>query len=389
MAVVGGGAGGAAAALYLRKAAGLELDIELFERSHQAGGRVQSIDFAGEHSELGGAVYHLKNELFAGLVEEGKFQTFNPLHEHTNPSVRSPLPAEEPDLLGVWNGKLFVFQQSASWVWSIVEGFYRYGMDPVYVSIEAKRVLEAFLQVYPLLEDPGSSFGTVEALLEELGLLELTRVSLLEHLTSLGICKYNGGAYCHEVVVGLTRVNYGQSLELNALVGLIALVGSTDEVGSVVGGNSKVISYAIWRANALVHWNSPVTAIRQEESGYLLTVNGTEHGPFAKVIIACPLEFSNITMPVGMKPWAHNRPYQLVHVALIVGQLNLGGYFGQDSERLNQPQQIITTESSEPGFTSIFLHSSYDEKSRPRNLYKVFSRLPFEEEKLDQIFLSE
>lgn len=368
---------------------GAQADIEVFEQQGKPGGRVQSTEFGTSHNELGGAVYHIKNKLFADLVQQGKYRTFIPLQEHTEPSV--PLPhglPEGPDLMGVWNGHNFSFVESAS-AWA--NGWYglsRYGLDSYWVGREADRVLQQFLKVYDVME--AQSFRSVEDLLEALELRDLTTLSLRDHLEKGGYCSWNGGAFCHEIVTGLTRVNYGQSMDLNALVGLIALIGSTDDVRTVVGGNNQVFQYALWRANAAVHWDTAVREIVQEGTTYTLyttTPDGTRqsHPGFDKIIIAAPLEFAHIQWGnVTVSPVAQQmRPYQLVHVALVVAELNLAAHFHQDGD---QPQHIITTEDSEPGFTSITMHSRFNDRGQPRQLYKVFSRHPLTDLQLDSWF---
>lgn len=236
-------------------------------------------------------------------------------------------------------------------------GLSRYGLDSYWVGQEANRVLDLFLGVYDLLEQ--RSFRRVEDLLDGLQLRSLTTLSLQEHLEKGGFCSWNGGAFCHEIVTGLTRVNYGQSMDLNALVGLVALIGSTDDVRTVVGGNNQVFQYALWRANAAVHWNSSVTTIAREGDTYTVVTNpygrpedARRHTGFDKIIVAAPLESADVrfeNMTVSSEA-LQARPYQLVHVALVVGRLNLAGYFHMTGD---QPQNVITTEGSEPGFTSI------------------------------------
>jgi len=391
IAIVGAGAGGSSTALHLRECLGAEADIEVFERASKAGGRVQSLEFGTSHNEVGGAVYHVKNKIFADLVQQGKYRTFVPLQEHTEPSVTAQdLSTMASDLMGVWDGKQWAFMESTSTLANWWHGLSRYGLDSYWVGKEADRVLEMFLRVYDLLEI--RSFRRVEDLLDALELRSLTTLSLQQHLEQGGFCSWNNKAFCQEIVTGLTRVNYGQSMDLNALVGLIALIGSTDDVRTVVGGNNQVFQYALWRANAAVHWNSTVTTIAKEGDTYTVLTHipgrpedTQRHTGFDKVIVAAPLEFAKVQFEnVTISPQAlQMRPYQLVHVALVVGQLNLAGYFHTKGD---QPQNVITTEGSEPGFTSITLHSHFNDHGHSRFLYKVFSRHPLTDFQLDQWF---
>lgn len=302
--IIGAGAGGSATAYFLRQLAGEEIDIEIFEKTDIVGGRVKSIDFAGEHVELGGSIYHKENKLYADLVKQGKFDTFDPIHGKSDPKIKKPSQYnEEQSLMGIWNGKEFLFEESTSkWV-NIIQGLWRYGMDGKYVGDEADKTLHKFLKIYELLER--KSYKSVEELLRALDLYDLTQVNLKDHLFSNHLCDYNQGTYCNEIVTALTRINYGQSMDLNALVGLIALIGSTDDVLSVVGGNNKVLEYAIWKSQSLLRYQSSVTKITKFSSDdnlnsyYSISYidkdgNNQISEKFDKIVIATPLEFANI-----------------------------------------------------------------------------------------------
>lgn len=48
------------------------------------------------------------------------------------------------------------------------------------------------------------------------------------------------------------------------------------------------------------------------------------------------------------------RPYQLTHVVLVVGDLNLSGYFNLSSG-ITQPQVVVTTEDPDAEFSRFLL----------------------------------
>lgn len=348
---------------------------------------MQVAEVAGEVVEVGGSLYHKDNRLMARLVEEAGLEAFNPVHSAARGS--------EPVLLGVWDGEDVLFQESSSWLYSTVAGLWRYGYSAIAVAAEASSVLKQFLTIYPhLLDDEFVGFETVEGLLDAMGLRHLTTVSLREHLHANGLCSgWGDGRYCDEIVAGLTRVNYGQSLDLNALVGLIALIGSTGDVRAVRGGNYQAMEYAITAANAAFHRFSDVHGIRKvcvDEAhctySLLFRHAGEEHelhGLHA-VVIAAPLEFADLAFEGFVaRPGAHiKRDYQRTHVTFTVGDLNLKAYFGQDGD---QPQAIITPETAAAEFTSCMLRSRYSSAGEKRALYKLFSRHPLEASTLDRI----
>ena len=289
VAIIGSGAGGSSCAYFLRKLGGEEIDIEIFEREQDIGGRVKSVEFANEIFEAGGGVYHDSNLIFSNLMKEANLK---PLY--------SP-PIERQ--LGIWNGNEFTFLLPQNSLLQKIAGLYRYSLAPLWVSQEGQRILNNFLNIYKLLEE--GPFESVEELVKAIKLKELTELSLRDYLFANNFCNYDSflekGRYCDEIVTGFTRVNYGQSMDLNALVGMIAYVGSDSEhVFAVEGGNSQVLRFALSKSNSKLNLNAQVTKIVKEENNKFTIhfTNGqtldTRSG-FDQVVIAAPLEFANIT----------------------------------------------------------------------------------------------
>jgi Prenylcysteine lyase len=131
--------------------------------------------------------------------------------------------------LGIWNGDEFVFETSDYTPLTMLRGLWRYGLASVTVQGLVSEVLERFLQVYDLLEKERDGFESVEQLLKSLNLFELSQQSLQEYLAEEGISPL----YCNELITGVNRVNYGQDNSLNALVGLVSIIGNTDELAAV------------------------------------------------------------------------------------------------------------------------------------------------------------
>lgn len=61
IAVIGAGAAGSSAAYFSRQYLGEEVDIEIFEKQSDIGGRVRDKEFHNQTIELGGSIRHVTN----------------------------------------------------------------------------------------------------------------------------------------------------------------------------------------------------------------------------------------------------------------------------------------------------------------------------------------
>ena len=279
--IIGSGAAGSSVAYHARKLLGEEVDIEIFEKQTDIGGRVRDTTFHNSVIELGGSIYHVSNKLISQWVKEGNFTTYNP--------ISSSSELNTPFELGIWDGEQILFQSSSSSflhrLLTKLRGLFRYSFDAFFLDRYIKDANEKFNGIYDALDDPNLSFTTVNDLLNHLQLADLTTISLKEYLQStVGICKpistpkneneqQTNNAYCDEILTGLTRVNYGQSIDqINALAGMVALIGSGDDVYSVLGGNRQTFSYAIRQSNSFLRLSSFVFSLFLSNS-YFIIVN--------------------------------------------------------------------------------------------------------------------
>src|SRR5262249_41650272 len=111
MLCAGAGPAGSSAAYYLRQFAereGLAINVTVFEKNERVGGRTLTVnvfDDPNEPVELGASIFVKLNTIL-----------FNATQEFELP-VKEPGPVG-PGLLGVWDGKEFVYTQDEnSWSW--------------------------------------------------------------------------------------------------------------------------------------------------------------------------------------------------------------------------------------------------------------------------------
>ncbi len=162
----GAGAAGASAAYHLRKfaeAAGVPVNITIFEKTDRIGGRARTVNAYGGHRypvELGASIFIKLNHILWNATRD-----FN-------------LTLEDPDLdeagiLAVWDGDKFVYQQdytSWSW-WNFAKLFWKYGMAPYRTQKLMRTTIAKFLELY---EAPFFPFRSLTTRAFELGLTYTT-----------------------------------------------------------------------------------------------------------------------------------------------------------------------------------------------------------------------
>jgi len=379
VAIIGAGIGGSSAAYFLKNSEiGEKTEVTLFERNHQVGGRISDIIIRGKRMETGASIFHLKNKFLCDFVSHFRLATTNKRMIGEEDEEKKEAKEEIQEQWGIWDGEKFKFV-SSSWGGDLVtigKLIFNYGSSPFTLESLLHRTLEQFLSVYTLLHSQKQAFPTIELLLSRLNLLNLTHISLSQYLAHHGI----SDEYIKDYVAGVTRINYGQSPEIHALVGLVALIGASRDIDSVRIGNKEICNKLIEESLIQLRTNTTVKFITRNQVdntytvGYELPTNQTIEQVFHAVIIAAPLEFANITLniyndntvpPTTLDP----REYQTTHVTLVVGRLR-SDYFNFKTGE-NVPQRILTTEDPRLPFNSLFAWKTFPDGAR---LYKIFSR---------------
>ena len=85
IAIIGSGIGGSATAHFVREIFGENAQISVFEKADRMGGRLATVDFAGETFEAGGSIIHPKNLYMKKFVELLGISTFMHHSVHSLP----------------------------------------------------------------------------------------------------------------------------------------------------------------------------------------------------------------------------------------------------------------------------------------------------------------
>jgi prenylcysteine oxidase / farnesylcysteine lyase len=404
VAIIGAGAAGSSTAYHLQQFAAnkaISLDITIFESSSLIGGRtttINALDDPQYPAELGASIFASVNHILVNATKDFELNTVNP---------GATRPKETKYEIGIWDGWEFVYKATSdefSWM-DMAKLLWRYGLAPIRTQRLMKSTVAKFLKMYDEPLFPWKSLTEVAM-----------RVGLLDTIATTGqqFLKINsvGEKFAREIIQASTRVNYGQNLGL--IHGLETMVCmATEGAMAVDGGNWKIFDGMVKRSQAQVKLNTSVEGIvRLEESGYELALSGTgrhsaystdkQMNVFDTVVIAAPLQYSDITVSPALPQSPDEIPYVTLFVTLLTSPHRLSPKFfssssspfsDQDFESV--PEMVITTLpahldlGSTPrgvgptNFWSVSTLRAVDVKGSTQYLYKIFSPQP-----LNATFLS-
>ncbi len=305
-------------------------------------------------------------------------------------------PHEAPEQLGVWNGEEFVFKQKegGSYWWNIAKLLWKYGMTPLRTQNLMRKTVGSFMMMY---EAPYFPFRSLSETAHDLGLTPVTS-STGEQFLAVNNIK---PPFSTNIIQASTRVNYGQNLGL--IHGLETMVCmATDGAMAIEGGNWQIFDGMLKAAGAHVHLDTKVTKVqRNDDNKY--TVESTrintsseaedpESEEYDAVIIASPLQFSDIELVPSLPNPPDQIPYVELHVTLFTSPHGISPKAFNLPLTSKVPETILTTlkpnehpTSREDGVgsTGFFSISTLRKVTNPSTnppsqeyLYKIFSPTP-------------
>ncbi|XP_058864578.1 prenylcysteine oxidase 1-like [Acipenser ruthenus] len=390
IAVVGAGIGGTAAAYFLRKEFGAGVQVDVLEPG-TVGGRLGTAQIGGDEYETGGSVLHPLNLHMKHFVEQ------------LGLSQRRTVPSH----MAIFNGEQIVFEESDWFIINFLRLLWHYGLNFLRMQIWVEGVLDKFMRIYQF-QSFGYSFSSVERLLHALGgdeFLWMTNHTLDQAMQGAGFSQH----FLNEVVTPIMRVNYGQSVKINAFVGAVSLAGADSGLWAVEGGNKLVCSGLLYHSKATLI-PGKVTSItvkpRPSKTGGTVSMyevsytgqSGAAHSLYDIVFIATPLHpgisdisFPNFSPPI---PSHFSGRYHQTVATLVQGRLNTS-YFGLHFSGDSRVSEVLMMEREGLAVHSV---SSLDPVTVPQGysrppasqpkVWKVFSPAPLSEAQLGALFLS-
>ena len=350
--IVGSGVAGASTAHFLRESRP-DLRVIVFERDAVIGGRARTVDLGGRRVDLGATAISTLNQYLLNFTHGMK---------RANDGG--------PSTLAIYDGSSFRFQSSEGVLPLAVHLTERYGPNWLKIIPVVRQMASRLNRIYEL-QRRGVAFETPAALLAELGLYNLTQVSAYDYFRHIGL----PSQFIYEFIDGASRDNYNQDGSLNALADLVSLAGAglAGDVFELQEGTAQIPQRILQGIE--VRLNTSVAAVRLHPSQLnyaILDEAGTETIVDA-VVLATPLEFTNISLPADVK--TSPRPYQPTYVALAAGRLSREAF----GERADDLDTVLTVETTNVKFSCIGAHGA----TGGDPIYKVMSRRRLSDSELD------
>jgi prenylcysteine oxidase/farnesylcysteine lyase len=343
---------GASTAHFLRESRP-DLRVIVFERDSIIGGRAKTVDLSGRRVDLGATAISTLNQYLLNFTAGMK---------RANDGG--------PSTLGIYDGAGFRFQSSEGTLSLAAHLTERYGADWLRIIPVVRQMASRLNRIYDL-QRRGVAFETPAALLAELGLYNLTQVSAYDYFRRIGL----PSKFIYEFIDGASRDNYNQDGSLNALADLVSLAGAglAGDVFELQEGTAQIPQRILQGTE--VRLNTSVEAVRLHPSqlNYAIVDDAGRETIVDAVVIATPLEFTNLSLPldVGYRP----RPYQATYVALAAGRLSREAF----GDRADEIDTVLTVETDNVSFSCIGAHGA----TGGDPIYKVMSRRRLSDADLD------
>ena len=360
--------------------AGLAANITVFERSSYIGGRTTTVHAWGDpytSVELGGSIFVEVNHILVNASKE-----FN----LSSSSFDRAAPENAPEL-GIWTGHEFVVKMENSldgW-WEKAKLLWRYGLAPIKTNSLMKSTVAKFLQMY---EEPLFPWTSLNDAVESIGLKETVALTGEQFLQKNGI----GAKFAWEIIQAATRVNYASNIGL--IHGLETMVCmATNGAMAIEGGNWQIFANMLKASGASAQLETNVTHISKEQDGtYQLTVSDGSVSTFDTIVLAAPLQFSNLVIDPAPQHVPDQIPYVNLYTTLFASPHVLDPAAFNLAPGENTPQFVLTTLAPDedygsdpagvgaPGFFSLSIVGDglnpNSPKNRPEYIYKIFAPVP-------------
>ncbi|KAG2753348.1 FAD/NAD(P)-binding domain-containing protein [Suillus brevipes Sb2] len=392
IAIIGAGAGGSSAAFWISKAKekfGIDVEIDVYERSDYIGGRST-------------VVYPYNDTTFAPLeLGASIFVDANKNLMRASKEFNLTLTAFEDDdsNTGIWDGQNFVLViESGSYLkswWATLKVLWRYGYtSPTRTKAIVQSMIDRFLGLYTP-ESP--RWDDISVFSERFQWVSMTNQTASVFLESNGVAPL----FARELVEAATRVNYGQNVDkIHALGGAISM--AANGASGVAAGNFLIFEQFLENSTAKVFLNTNVKEIKRKSGSSLWTVyTSAGSQTYQGVILAAPFHQTNIILPSDLAELIPPQPYVDLHVTLLTTRSEhpRPEYFGL-APNAQVPATILSTYESaraggvEPEFNSISYHGKVrkldgaagDAVTDPESTVKIFSEERITDEWLETVF---
>jgi hypothetical protein len=283
--------------------------------------------------EWGGSSIIEENKYAMDLVEEFKLDLRPPQNKEgwiwwtiTAPYkiVKWFLPKEQvtDDLLVIWDSDKNqpAFEEGESGLFNKIRLAYNFGILPgLYTKSAIGGELKKFVKVYELQEN-GFTYDSPHKLLEELDMRTLLDTNFYEYINKK---HWVDNTFIESFLDPILRVNYMQhSRQMSAFGGVIGTAGLVSDFFTIRQGAQSFSENMLKQSGANVQLNATVKKVTYKDGKYTIRYNKDKQESFDFLIIASPIEHSNIEFEkINWSPMAYNsqlpKPYVQGHTTII------------------------------------------------------------------------
>ncbi|KAH9964500.1 hypothetical protein BC827DRAFT_1265775 [Russula dissimulans] len=280
--IIGAGAGGSSAAFWISKAKkrfGLDVGIDIYERSDYIGGLYPYNDAAYEPLELGALIFVEANRNMQRAAHEFNLSLYRFDDEYGD--------------IAVWDGEKILYTIRLP-----------FAEENAGASMTDK--------VVTLYEPEAQNWSSIEELNDAFDWTELTSRTGAEYFEGHDVSQ----KFAHEAIGVGTRINYAQNID--GILGLGATVSLAASGGvRVKGGNRKIFEQFVERSGTQVFLRTKVVGIERHSDRGWTIVTEEEHRDYDAVIIAAPYHSSHISLRVNLTSLIPTQPYVRLHITLL------------------------------------------------------------------------
>lgn len=323
LAIVGAGIGGCSAAYFARKYLS-DTKITVYDSQDRIGGRILTSTAAGVTLELGAAFFNGLNRTLMGIIKTELLET---------------TPIERMDF-AVWNGSEFVFRSNKQSLATNTKLLAKYNLSLARALLLLRK---ARARVAKLYEKQRKNPADMGELLESAGIDKWHNKTLSRTLSDIGVSQ----TFIDQIATPITRAIYSQNADLGGFAGISSLAGVySGATYNLTEGNSTLPVHLAKTSNATIRLGQKVDLIEKTPKGTYRVYSGEEMEVFDSVIIAAPLEHTDIKFYGLSMPDYEPQPYQAVYMKVMRGGFD-PNYFGLINSA-DPPTNVLTTKDAGP-----------------------------------------
>ena len=321
LAIIGAGIGGSSAAYFARKYLP-NSKITVYEMNKRVGGRTLTYHFGKNQIELGAAFFNFNNKIIFDLIKEIELKIKK---------------VQESADIAVWNGTEIIFKANQPMFYNMLKLIATYKLSTPKLLITLREAKEKIKKLY--YEKP-SEFWEI---FENVGLDKWYKNRFDKILNELGIDK----KFIDEIITPIIRIIYSQDASIGGFAGLSSLLGVYGEsLYSLREGNDILPMKLLEKSNSKIELRNKVESIEKTSKDTFRLITEDNNSIVDGVIIASPLETTNLRIDGISNKESHSREYKKIYIKIIEGEIN-SRYFNLNKSN-ELPSIILTLNEADP-----------------------------------------